>query len=202
MDLPHLEPNRHNFSPYEFGTRAQFVDDLGNGSDPIAVMLTCWELGCRCDNALGADSGEIMVVQNPAGLVPHENGGHEGASMDSIIYGASLATVKHLIVCGHTQCKTLWALLFEETQLMGNPFRRLTECIWNRIDANYSDRTKRDWLDIAVQESVLRQLANIKSYSAVQPLLRRRKLLLHGWIRDDQTSTIAAFDPLSGQFCE
>ncbi len=64
----------------------------------------------------------------------------------------------------------------------------------------YADRSAQDWLDIVVQESVLQQLANLRSHLSVESRIRDGTLLMHGWIRDDDTSAITAYDPTAGQF--
>lgn len=55
---------------------------------------------------------------------------------------------------------------------------------------------------IIVQEAILQQLANLRSHADSQWRLRGGKLLLHGWLRDDETSAITAYDPVVGQFCD
>jgi carbonic anhydrase len=49
---------------------------------------------------------------------------------------------------------------------------------------------------------VLLQLANLRGHAAIRSRLSDGSLCLHGWMRDDETSVIAAFDPASGQFSD
>jgi hypothetical protein len=49
---------------------------------------------------------------------------------------------------------------------------------------------------------VLQQLANLRSHAEILSRLCDGSLILHGWLRDDQMSTISAFDPSKGQFAE
>ena len=70
MSLPRLEPCAHDLPADQFGSASQLLADIGRGDQPVAVMLTCWELGCAPDQVSHANPGEIMVVQNPGGLVP------------------------------------------------------------------------------------------------------------------------------------
>ena len=201
MNLPPLEPCEQMFPYEEFGITSKLLNEFGQGNDPIALMLTCWELGGAPDKVSNANPGEIMVVQNPGGLISSRDIGNAGMQWGSIIHGLSYSSVRHLIVCGHTDCKTLGLLLGSENQRPQNPFRNLLEPIDAQFQATYNDRPSRDWLDLIVQVAILQQLANLRSHSEVRNRLQNGKLLLHGWIRDDQTSAITAYDPLAGQFC-
>jgi len=200
MSLPQLEMCEHDLPADEFGSASQVLADIGQGDQPVVVMLTCWELGFSPDEVSHANPGEIMVVQNPGGLIPASEMKEVGAILGSVLYGLSCETVRHLIVCGHTECKTLRLLLDEETQGTTNLFGTLMQPVKERFQSTYADRPARDWLGIVVQEAVLQQLANLRSHADIRCRLRSRKLLLHGWLRDDETSAITTYDPVLGQF--
>lgn len=52
-------------------------------------------------------------------------------------YGLSYSTVRHLIVCGHTECNTLKLLLASENERQENPFNKLMEPIDELFQATY-----------------------------------------------------------------
>jgi carbonic anhydrase len=202
MILPQLEPCEHDLPADEFGSSLQLLADFGQGVQPVAVMLTCWELGFAPDEVATASPGDIMIVQNPGGLVPAAETENGGSSLASVMYGLDHATVRHLIVCGHTNCGTLRLLLKEETRRTENPLGGLMRSVKERFQSTYDDRPARDWLAIIVQETILQQLANLRSHAEIQSRLRSGKLLLHGWVRVDETSVIKTYDPAVGQFCD
>lgn len=202
MHFPQLEPCGHDLPRDEFGSASQLLSVLGQGNDPVAVMLTCWELGGAPDQVSHANPGEIMVIQNAGGLVPVVDAKDEGGSLGSIIYGLSFPAVRHLIVCGHTECKTLGVLLPEAMQRTKNPFHERMQGVSIPFQTTYLDRPARDWIGIIVQEAILQQLANLRSHTYIRSLLQQGNLLMHGWIRDDQSSTITPYDPVAGQFCD
>jgi carbonic anhydrase len=201
MTLPQLGPSEHILPSSEFGTTQQLLSEIGRGADPVAVMLTCWELGSAPDKVSSANPGEIVVVQNPGGLVSAQDSEDDGVSLGSVIYGLNQPTVRHLIVCGHTGCKTVGLLLEEDTSEITNPFRTYLKQVHTRLTPTYADRPADEWLGVLVQEVVLQQLANLRSDAYVESRLLRGEVSLHGWIRDDQTSCITSYDPASGQFC-
>lgn len=201
MSLPQLKPYSQELPFHEFSTKQELLNCLGRSDQPVAVMLTCWELGGIPDQVSRAAPGEIMVAQNPGGLVRDVNKHGDGVTFDTIIYCLQQPTVRHLIVCGHTQCHTLAALFCDATEARMGAQRSLLNEVSQRLRANYSKRASSDWLRILAQEAVIQQLANLRSHSPIRSRLDGGSLFLHGWMRDDETSAISAFDPVSGQFC-
>jgi carbonic anhydrase len=199
MRLPVLESWQHILRAAEFGTKSQLLAEIGENDDPIAVMLTCSELGFAPDHISHANPGEIMIVQNLAGVVPPSD---TGGTFASIMYSLHLPTVRHLIVCGHTKCGILRMVLANEAKGKKSPFSMGLQGLSKRFHAIYSDRPEHDWLGIIVQETILQQLAHFRSDTYIQSRLQQSKLCLHGWIRDDQTSSITAYEPVLGQFCD
>ena len=93
-------------------------------------------------------------------------------------------------------------VLANEVKGREGPFRMSVLGVIERFHAIYSDRPEHDWLGIIIQETILQQLAHFRSDTYVQSRLQQGELSLHGWIRDDQTSSITAYEPVSGQFCD
>jgi carbonic anhydrase len=199
--LPKLEPSHHVLPSEEFGTKQTLLSDIGQGEDPLAVMLTCWELGGTPDQVSHARPGEIMVVQNPGGVLRGAEMPDDGQALDSIYYALSYTTVRHLIVCGHAECKMLEMFVFQSQKDELRGYRELAECVRDRFMAAYKERPPKDWLRIIVQENVLQQLANLRSHTDILSRLNDGSLVLHGWLRDDETSVISSYDPEIGQFC-
>ena len=54
--------------------------------------------------------------------------------------------------------------------------------------------------NLMVQESVLQQLANPRSHEEIRSRLGAGNLLLHGWVRDDESVAIHVYDAKTGQF--
>jgi carbonic anhydrase len=202
MKLPALEPSQHDLPPEEFGTMEQLLGDIGHSDQPVAVMLTCWELGSTPDQVSHALPGEIMVVQNLGGVLRGADMPEDGMTLASVAYALAYPNVRHIIVCGHTECKTLRLLVTTPSKGERESSRKLLEPVRKRMTSVYKNRPTKDWLRIIAQENVLQQLANLRSHAEILSRLSDGSLILHGWLRDDQMSTISAFDPSKGQFAE
>jgi carbonic anhydrase len=200
MTLPNLEPSQHVLPLEEFGTQEQLLSDIGHGEEPVAVMLTCWELGGTPDQVSHARPGEIMVVQNPGGVLRSAEMPEDGSAIASVGYALSYSTVRHIIVCGHTECKTLASYISQSSKDQLNAYRVLAEPVRERFMATYQNRPAKDWLRIIAQENVLQQLANLRSHEEIRCKLTEGSLVLHGWLRDDEMSTVYCYNSETGQF--
>ena len=200
MILPQRNPGEFDLPAHEFGTTAQLMAAAGGGHEPTIIMLTCWELGSAPQDVSFAQPGEIIIAQNPGGLVPSAAAQQAGSALDTIRYGLTRPTVRHLIVCGHTQCKTLGLLLVDDKRNLPNPFRDLMHSTENRIEATRADHPSDEPLDLIVEASVLQQLVNLRTHRDIRQRLEAGKLLMHGWVRNDLTASIRPYDPTTGRF--
>lgn len=202
MRLPKLEPHAHDVPGEVFGSQAELLAGLGRSNEPVATMVTCWELGSIPHQVSHAKPGEILVVQNPGALVAVSGADSEVTISDSVFYCLQQPAVQHLIVCGHTQCKTLAGLLANDAEAALDAFRETREWVSKRFKELYIQRPQHEWLAIIAQESVIHQLANLYDEATIRHRLENGSLRLHGWMRDDDTSAITAFSPASGQFSD
>ena len=200
MHLPLLDPTQHQFVEDEFGQSSELISDLGHGNDPVAVMLTCWEIGPAPTQISYARPGEIMLVQCPGGLLSDERDLAIDTFYQSVLFGMSHPTVKHLIVCGHTNCQTLRRLASRDSQGAFCRCREQLLEISRRCLATYVKQPDKNWLSSLIQETVLYELEHLRSQPSIRTPVENGSLKLHAWILDDSTASVAAFDPNSGQF--
>jgi carbonic anhydrase len=200
MTLAQLQHRAYDLPASEFGTQGQLLTRLGNGQQPVAVMLTCWELGGTPDEISHANPGEVMVVQNPAGIVPCAEFNDRAAAVHSILFGVLQPSVGHLIVCGHVRCQTLSMLLNGGIQDAMAPTRELIADVAERWGSSYHDLPTPWRLEVAVQENIIQQLIHLRSYPEIRSRLQQGNLQLHGWIYDERTSIVVPFNPDTGQF--
>jgi carbonic anhydrase len=113
--------------------------------------------------------------------------------------------VSDIVICGHSQCGAMSALLGENP--VGNSMPHLRE--WLKLAApvletmrsQYIHLTKMaERMDAAAAENVLFALENLHSYPCVQDRLMDGTLRLHGWFFQIATAELFAYDPELLQF--
>ena len=179
-----------------FGAKRELFSRLSEGQTPRALFITCSD--SRIDPTLltQTEPGELFILRNAGNIVP-SYGETMGGSTATIEYAIAVLGVKHVIVCGHTDCGVMRALLHPESvedlpavkswMIQAETTRRI-------VRENYADLKGEDLLVTTIQENVRIQLDHLKTHPAVAVRLRRRTLTLHGWVYSIRTGDIWAYD--------
>lgn len=184
------------FQAEVFGAKRELFSRLSEGQTPRALFITCSD--SRIDPTLltQTEPGELFILRNAGNIVP-SYGETMGGSTATIEYAIAVLGVKHVIVCGHTDCGVMRALLHPESvedlpavkswMVQAETTRRI-------VRENYADLKGDDLLVTTIQENVRIQLDHLKTHPAVAVRLRRRTLTLHGWVYSIRTGDIWAYD--------
>lgn len=177
------------------GLREQFAQ-LAKGQAPDALMFACSDSRVTPDLFASTDPGDLFVVRNPGNLVPPivsgaPRGDSESAAIEMALGGLN---VDDIIVCGHSGCAGMAALL-DDSGITPNlklwirhgegARRQLASGV--TLDAALSPR------DQLSQLNVLAQIENLKTYPQVAERLASGALRLHGWWFDIATGHVFAF---------
>lgn len=184
------------FQAEVFRDKRELFSRLSESQTPRALFITCSD--SRIDPTLltQAEPGELFILRNAGNIVP-SYGVTMGGSTATIEYAVAMLDVKHVIVCGHTDCGVMRALLHPESvedlpavkswMIQAETTRRI-------VRENYTDLKGEELLVTTIQENVRIQLDHLKTHPAVAVRLRRGTLTLHGWVYSIPTGDIWAYD--------
>jgi carbonic anhydrase len=167
---------------------------------PRALLITCSDLGADPHTLIPTNSEGVYVLQNAGNLVPpHAGDGADGRGCP-VSAAIELYDVKDVVVCGHSPCGVMDALLGaagdEACLARGvlDPVAR-TRAIMREHYRQLEGEPLRDAL---AGENVLVQLENLLTIPAVARGLVRGDLRLHGWVL--KGGRIYAYGPHAGEF--
>jgi carbonic anhydrase len=192
----------HKFQNSAFADKRQLFKSLAKGQNPHSLFITCAD--SRIDPCLltQTEPGELFILRNAGNLVPCY-GNANGAEAAGIEYALSALNVEHIVVCGHSNCGAMTALVNPE-MVDDMPAVRdwLAHAFTTRrvMTENYSHLSADDAVNVAIQENVLMQIENLRSHPSVAARLAAGKLSLHGWVYRFETGEVFAFDPDTNQF--
>jgi carbonic anhydrase len=178
---------------------------LATGQQPEALLITCSDSRVVPDLIVQAKPGDIFICRNAGNIAPPYSDVNGGVTA-TIEYAVSALNVRHIIVCGHSDCGAMKALLHPE-KLNGLP--SVKSWLKNAARAEQVVRENHPELDDAaridalIEENVLAQLDNLRTHPCVASRLRSGSLSLHGWVYDIESGQIrvstnqSAFLPLS-----
>ena len=201
-----LEAGIHHFQANYFAEHRQLFEQLAEaGQRPETLFITCADSRVVPDLITNTQPGELFTVRNIGNVVPSVTRGVMGGVSAAIQYAVELLEVGNVIVCGHTQCGAIDAILNPE-RVAHLPFvsRWLADAedIPRLIQERYGNLDHDARMMAAVQENVLVQLENLRSFDFVQRRLDEGKLKISGWVFKIGTGDVFDYDPVSEQFLQ
>lgn len=175
---------------------------LAQRQEPKVLFITCSD--SRVDPSLitQTDPGSMFLIHNAGNIVP-PHGTPYGGTAASIEYAVTVLNVEHIIVCGHSTCGAMSALL-DESKLAGSPtlkqwisYAETTRAI---IEAETEGFSQEEKLHRCVERNIQVQLSHLKTFPSVAARLAVGKLNLHGWFYHIETGEIDVYDFATDKF--
>jgi carbonic anhydrase len=169
---------------------------LAEGQSPQVLFITCSDSRVVPALITGARPGELFELRTAGNIVPPYASGHPSSEAATIEYAVEVLGVTDIVVCGHSHCGAVGALVRRD-DLTAVPAVRdwlahATPCPEGTVD----DPTVAD----AVQNHVLTQLLRLRSFPCIEKRLTAGRLGLHGWFYEVHTGSVLAHDTNSDTF--
>ena len=191
-----LEGVRH-FQDNLFEADANLFQALFKRQQPKVLFITCSD--SRIDTSLLTQSkpGELFIIRNAGNIVP-PHGSTCGGITATIEYAVSVLNVEHVVICGHSRCGAMDAVMHPE--LMENlpavrTWLSYAEATRSIVAAKVGLENSQTKVDLCAQENVMVQLTHLRTLPSVAAKLSKGDLSLHGWMYHFETGIVTAFDP-------
>lgn len=199
-----LQAGIHRFQETYFASNRELFEQLAaRPQRPETLFITCCDARVVPNLITNAAPGDLFIVRNVGNIVPSVERGVIGGVSAAIEYALEVLEVSNIIVCGHTHCGAIDAILHPE-RVAHLPFveRWLAEAgrIPEIIKERYGDLEGEARVVAAVEENVLVQLENLRTHPAVAQRLAAGNVKMNGWVYKIATGEVFDFDPVSGQF--
>ena len=199
---PLIERSRSFRADYFKGNAELFAALSSEGRFPDALYIGCSDARVLPEQLTGSNPGDLFVLRVLANVVPPF--GTSGDAVAAVIeYAVLHLRVKHVIICGHTDCGGIKALdghIDQAAQPHVVRWLALARPSQTQVDAHGVDPEKRH--RAIVEQNVLNQLVNIQTYDCVRRALDDNALTLHGWVYDLSNGRISYWDADTGHFLD
>jgi len=186
-----------------FPKKRELYESLAEKQVPLALFLTCGDSRIDPLALTSSDPGEVFVERTPGNVVPiYSDSAAVGVSA-SIEYSVVVLGVKDIVVCGHSTCGAMKALLDpEELHIVPATSRWLhyAEPAVRMLNHSYGHLSEPERLKRLCQLNVVLQVSHLHTHPEVETRFREGKLALHGWYYEIHTGTVEAFNEEAGQF--
>lgn len=201
-EVERLKEGIHSFRQSHFHRLEGLFQKLAESQNPDALFITCSD--SRIDPNLLTQSlpGDLFILRNAGNIVPPYGVG-SGGEAATIDFAVAVLGVRNVVVCGHSSCGAMKALL-DPAPVQHLPalaaWLDRAEATRQIVRDNYGDLSGERLLSVTIEENVLVQLDNLRTFPSVASRLARGDLSLHGWVYRFETGEVFAFDPAAGQF--
>ena len=194
----------HKFQTEVFPEQRALFESLRSKQDPLALFITCADARVVPNLFTQTGPGEIFIERNPGNMVP-PYGDFVGGVTSGVEYANLVLKVPVIVICGHTDCGVMKALLHPETtsglpgmqQWMrhGNEARQV-------VLRDYAKSPEEEKVHRLAEANVLEQIANLKTHPSVATRVAAAEVMIRGWVYDIGSGSIRQADPDSGEFTE
>ena len=195
-----------NFRKNVYPEHKDLFGALAGGQNPDILFITCSDSRIDPNLLTGSNPGDLFICRNAGNIVPpHSN--ETGGMTASIEYAVAMLGVRHIIICGHTDCGAIKGAL-DITKLKGLPHvkewlghcRSAMEIVRERNGIPSDECLGHEHLNEAIEENVLQQVQHIRTHPAVAAKLATGKVQIHGWIYNIKTGDIRCCDSTGTDF--
>lgn len=197
----------HKFRQDELGRFQELFCRLSrDGQNPHTLFITCSDSRVLAELITQSQPGDLFVVKSVGNIVPPANVDFGVSSTGAAIeFAVESLGVSDIVVCGHSLCGAMTALLHgvQEPETMPHlcQWLEMAAPVRGLIERDYSHLTDReDRIDAAAEENVLFALENLHTYPGVVSRLEKGTLRLHGWFFKIATAQMYAYDAVTQQF--
>ena len=192
----------HRFRADYFNKNRELFRNLAErGQRPETLFITCSDSRVDPNRITDSAPGELFIVRNVGNIVPQLQ--LPGGTSAALEYAVEVLEVSNIVVCGHTHCGAIQALL-DPARVEGLQYvqRWLSQALRLReiVAERYSHLEGMARATAAAQENVLVQLENLREFPFVAKRLDAGKLHLSAWVFAIETGEVLAYDPATGQF--
>jgi carbonic anhydrase len=175
---------------------------MASGQSPEALLITCADSRIVPSFITQTRPGDLFICRNAGNMVPpyEENTGGVSATIE---YAVRVLNVQHIVVCGHSDCGAMKAVLHPE---MVAEMRAVAAWMRNGevarmiVEENYADLRGKEQLDMLAQQNALAQLAHLRTHPCVAAREAAGRLQLHAWFYELETGRVLIYSEESKVF--
>src|SRR5580658_5989701 len=168
----------------------------GTMQAPEWLFITCSDSRIVPDLILQPGPGDLFLSRSIGNVVPVSGNDVDGVTA-TIEYAVEVLKVKHIILCGHSDCGALKAALnrkdLEKLPKASRWLRHIEGAFTHRQPLDPADGESAELVSL-IQGNVVAQLANLRSQPSVARAITSGALEVHGWYYDILTGHIEQYD--------
>jgi len=184
-----------------FNSKKVLFSKLSSGQSPEVLFITCSDSRIDPNLLTNSEPGELFVIRNAGNIVPPHTNTTCGFAA-SIEFAINAIGIKHIIVCGHSDCGAMKGALDEsktknlpDVQKWLNYSKPALELLKEKSNVICPD----DIVEFT-QHNVIVQINNLMTHPCVKEKLETSSIDIQGWVYDIGHGHIKVFDKTTNNF--
>ncbi len=145
---------------------------LALGQKPDCFFIACSDSRVAANVFASTDPGDLFVVRNLGNIMPPFPDG--GSAVAALEFALTTLKVRHIVVCGHSDCGAMRELSKSPETLPSTPLGSWLRHAQSAAQGGFPDQ------DTLSQRNVSLQLENLRSHPLVKEKETAGHLMLHG----------------------
>ena len=199
--MDHVISGVAKFQKEVFPKNKEIFEKLANGQEPEVLFITCADSRIDPNLVTQTGPGDLFICRNAGNIVPPHTT-HTGGMTASIEFAVAALGVRHIIICGHSDCGAMKGALDPDSldalphvkEWLGH-----CRCATEVVKEKHGDLSA-DYLDEVTKENVLQQMQHIRTHPAVAAKLATKQVQLHGWLYDIESGNVLCYDEKAEEF--
>ena len=165
----------------------KYMQAASEPQKPHTLMITCADSRIDIETVTHSHPGELFITRNVGNLVP-AYGEMLGGVSAVIEYAVMALKVQHVVICGHSDCGAMKALMnpesLEKLPTVKSWLRNAhaAEMVASSMATEGEQPT--EYLHRLTERNVLLQLQHLKTHPSVAGAMARGELTVSGWVYD------------------
>ncbi|WP_320036115.1 carbonic anhydrase [Halarcobacter sp.] len=176
------------------------------GQTPEILFIGCSDSRVVPDLIISSKPGDMFIIRNAGNFVPpyKDDNDYHGTTA-TIEFAVSVLNVKHIIICGHSNCGACRSLYMDLEN--NNSLVHMKKWLQLGMKAKEEVLRKFDFFEdeeriyrATEKISVIHQLENLLTFPEIKKRIKEGKLNIHGWHYKIEDGTIEYYDNKKKRF--
>lgn len=180
--IEQLFANNHAWATQMKDEQSDYFKELAEHQNPTYLWIGCSDSRVPAEKLTGLGPGELFVHRNVANMVIHT----DLNCLSVVQYAVDVLNIKHIIICGHTNCGGIKAAMDspKDLGLISNWLLHIRD-LWFKHGHLLGKLSTEHRANMLTRLNVAEQVYNLGCSSIVRNAWDRGKdLSLHGWVYD------------------
>jgi carbonic anhydrase len=195
--MEHIIDGVLKFQREVFPNEKALYRELSISQSPEVLFIGCADSRVVPELLTQQGPGGLFVVRNAGNIVPPFGPAAGGVSA-SIEYAVTVLGVKDIVLCGHSGCGAMTALMNGVDKIQHLPsvsmWLRYASTAMQVLDKQQDLVDETAKINAIIHENVLVQLDNLLTHPTVKAAIDGGHLRLHGWVYDIGTGAVETYD--------